>query len=263
MRLVLLSLFLFILGGCAPKPSVAIPDKYITSNQLNAYSYDYLSQVAQSVREDSKKADDFSTFITVLKVSVNNYSSIIQSSAYLSNAVRFLPIPYAGEVSSFTKVFSGTLLHLNGAAMALDSYKKSSSEFLKSFDKLDKATATPEQLLNLSVYADTILMSDTRNLELSLKRISSSASALASTAQSCSNAVDTTGSYVNQAKNFVGFKSETKDQANIKESSHTLNARLSQFSQKIAALEHSGETYRSNISKARIYAELAQKISVN
>jgi hypothetical protein len=260
MRLFLLILTFFILSGCTPKSPLVPQNKCITSEQLSGYSYDYLSQVAVLMREDSRKIDDFSVFINTLKLSVNNYSSMIKSSTYLTNAVRFLPIPYAGEISNFTKVFTNSLLHLNSAAVSLDNYKKSSSAFLDSFNKLDKTTATPEQLAKLSAYADTTVMADARDLRISLQKISSSVSALAATAQSISNAMETTEGYFTQAKSFVGLKPEATDKVKVNESSNSLNTRISQLSQKITSLEHSSDTHRQNIAKARTYAELAVQV---
>lgn len=260
MRWIVLLIALFLISGCAPVTSPAPQSPCLSSSQLSGYSYDQLSRVAAHIREDGRKIEDFSLLIAAMKGSVNGYSSVLQSSAYLSNAVRFLPIPYAGEVSGVTKVVSNTLIHLSGAAVALDKYKKSSSAFLESFDKLDRASATPSQLSKLSVYADTTVLNDAAALQTALQNISSSASLLSATAQTISNAMETTGGYVNQAKSFVGLQPGSGDKAKVIESRDSFNARLAQLSQKIASLEHSGETHRTAISKARTYAELALQL---
>jgi len=262
-RNIALFIILFLFAGCTPQPAPQPKKPCLSAEQLNGYSYDYLSRVATLLREDAKTMNDFESFINATKNSVNNYAEMIRSSVYLSNAIRFLPIPYAGEVSNATKMFSTTVLHLNSAGVALDRYKQSSSYFLKSFDKLNPDTASASELARLGSYADTRMMSDARDLQIALHKISASAAAVAATAQTLSNAVDSTGGYLNQAKSFAGFQSTPEDKVRINESRTSINARLAQLSQKITALENSADTHRQNIAKARIYAELASQLDVS
>jgi len=251
-------------AGCASQPSPCPPqpqkEKCYNAGQLNQYSYDHLSKVAVLMRQDAEKIDQFSGFIGTIKGTVNDYTKIIQSSVYLTNVVRYLPIPYAGEASSITKIVSNTLLNLNGAAVSLERYQKSSTAFLDSFDKLDRNTVTSIQLVKLASYADTVVLNDAETLQHSLQGISSSASTLAATTQSISNAISTGGDYLNQAKSFVGLKPSANEEEKIKASGTSFQSKLTLLSQKICTLENSAHTHRSNILKARTYAELAKQL---
>lgn len=260
----MIPILLLLLSGCTPQPAPkeASSSACLSSEQLSRYSYNSLSRVAALLQEDTKTMNDFDLFINAMKNTVNNYAQMIQSSVYLSNAIRFLPIPYAGEVSNATKLFSNTLLHLNTAGVALDRYRQSSAYFLKSFAKLSPDTATPSELAKLAMYADTRMMADTRDLQIALHKISSSAAMIAATAQTLSNAADSTGNYLNQAKSLVGMQSTQDDKVKINESKTSINARLAQLSQKIASLENSADTHRQNIAKARIYADLATQLDI-
>lgn len=264
MRATLFVITALFLAGCAPQPipctSQAPKEKCYNAQQLNQYSYEHLFKVAHLMRQDAKKIDEFSGFITAIKGSVNEYAQIIRSSVYLTNVVRYLPIPYAGEASSITKVVSNTLLNLNGAAVSLDRYQKSSNAFLDSFDKLDPHSATPAQLAKLAAYADTVVMNDAEALQNSLQGISSSASTLAATTQSISNAISTGGDYLNQAKSFVGIKPSANEEEKVRASGTSFHTKLTLLSQKISTLENSAQTHRTNILKARSYAELAQQL---
>lgn len=252
---------MLLMAGCTPpQPAPGTSAKCLNTRQLSAYSYDQLSRVAAGMRADSRSLDDFGGFITALKGTVNDYSGTIQSSTYLSNAVRYLPIPYAGEVSNVTKLVANTLIHLSSAAAALDRYKKSSSTFLASFDKLNRTSATPAELAKLSAYADTTLMNDARELQGALQKISSSTATMAATAQSIANALETTGGYFNQAKSLVGLQPSPNDKAHVTANRDSFNARLSLLNQKIASLENSADTHRQYISKARTYADLALQV---
>jgi len=260
-RLITLVAAFIFLAGCAPKqPAPSSTVNCITSAQLTAYSYDQLSRVSAGMRSDARTIEDFGRFIAVTKGTVNDYSNTIQSSAYLSNAVRYLPIPYAGEISNVTKLVANSMIHLNAAGVALDRYKKSNTAFLAAFDKLKRESATPAELAKLSAYADTTVMSDARSLQSALQKISSSTAMMAATAQSFSNALDSTGGYYNQAKSFVGFKPETTDKEKVTESRDSFNARLAQLNQKIASLENSADAHSENIAKARTYADLAMQV---
>lgn len=251
---------LWIAGCTPPQPTPVSSAKCLNAQQLSAYSYDQLSRVAAGMRADSRSLDDFSGFITALKGTVNDYSGTIQSSTYLSNAVRYLPIPYAGEVSNVTKLVANTLIHLNSAAVALDRYKKSSSTFLAAFDKLNRTSATPAELAKLSAYADTTLMNDARELQIALQKISASTATMAATAQSIANALETTGGYFNQAKSLVGMQPGSNDKAHVTANRDSFNTRLTLLNQKIVSLENSADTHRQNIAKARTYADLAMQI---
>jgi hypothetical protein len=258
----LLLIALIFITGCAPKPTPQAEGHCLSAAQLNSYSYEELSHVAQLLRADSRNVDDFNTFIVATKGSVNDYANIIKSSVYLTNVVRFLPIPYAGEVSNVTKLVSGTVLHLNSAAVALDRYKKSNAAFLSAFEKLNGATATPAELNKLALFADTTLMKDARELHTALQKISASTALIAATAQTISNAMETTSGYFNQAKSLVGITQEANDKVQLTTSHDTLNGRLALLNQKIVALENSADTYQRNISKARTFTELAIQIDL-
>ena len=113
-RLIVLAMALVMFGGCAPQPEVIPKKACMSASQLNAYGYDHLEKVAKLLREDKKNIESFEGFIGTMKGTVDNYADMIKSSVYISNVVRFLPIPYAGEVSNTTKLISKTVLNLGG-----------------------------------------------------------------------------------------------------------------------------------------------------
>jgi hypothetical protein len=251
------------LGGCTtqPEPPTQPQKACLSASQLNAYGYDHLERVAKLLREDKKNIESFEVFINAMKGTVDSYAQMIKSSVYISNVVRFLPIPYAGEVSNTTKLISKTVLNLGGAASALNRYKTSTDTFLAGFDKLNRSTAKAADISKLAVYADTKLLNDANDLEASLKEISSSTTMMAATTQSIADALDTTGGYVNQAKNFVGIsKPSSDDKSTVDQNRNSINTRMIQLNQKIVSLEKSGQSHRYNIAKARIYSELSVQL---
>lgn len=260
-RTALAAAVLLMLGGCAQQPAPAPQKACMNTAQLNGYGYDHLEKVARLLREDKKNIASFELFINAMKGTVDNYSDMIKSSVYISNVVRYLPVPYAGEVSNTTKLISKTLLNLGGAASALNRYKNSSDTFLAGFDKLNRTNLNVADISKLSVYADTKLLSDARTLEDSLNEISSSTAMMAATTQSIADALDSTSAYVDQAKSFVGLSQPGgDDKNNVAQNRNSINARMVQLNQKIVSLEKSGQINRHNIAKARIYSELAVQL---
>lgn len=259
---ILLASALVLFGGCVPQPEAPKiqTQQCMSAAQLNGYSYDYLARVAKLLREDRKNIDTFEGFINTMKGTVDDYAQMIKSSIYISNVVRFLPIPYAGEVSNSAKLVSKTVLNLGGAASALNRYKKSSESFLVAFDKLDRNRVSAEEMSKLAVYADTKVLADANELRISLKDISESTAAMAATTQSIADALESGGGYMNQAKNLVGLSAQNDDKTKVVENRNSINARMIQLNQKIGSLENSAQTHRFNIAKARIYSELALEV---
>lgn len=252
---------LLMLGGCTQQPAPGPQKACMSAAQLNEYGYEHLEKVAKQLREEKKNIASFELFINAMKGTVDNYADMIKSSVYISNVVRFLPVPYAGEVSNTTKLISKTVLNLGGAASALNRYKNSSDTFLAGFDKLNRANLNAADISKLAVYADTKLLSDARALEDSLNEISSSTAMMAATTQSIADALDSTTAYVDQAKSFVGLSQPGGDDKNkVAQSRTSINTRMAQLNQKIVSLEKSGQTNRFNIAKARIYSELALQL---
>lgn len=261
-QIFIVTLALFLFSGCTPQPTLQPQQKCMSAQQLNLYGYDYLEKVAKLLREDKKNIESFEMFINVMKGTVDSYANMIRSSVYISNVVRFLPIPYAGEVSNTTKLISKTVLNLGGAASTLNRYKNTTNIFLADFDKIDKRNIKAVEIAKLALYADTKLLSDANNLEAALKEISASATMMAATTQSIADALDTTSGYMNQAKGFVGMgqPSSSDEKSKVVQNRNSINDRMIQLSQKIVLLEKSGEFHRFNIAKAHIYADLAVEL---
>ncbi len=268
-KTVLTLLLALLFAGCTPQATVPQCPKTpaLTSKQLNTYSYDALKHVATLLQEERKDMDAFDGFISAMKITVNNYAAMIKSSVYISNIVRYIPLPYAGEVSNTTKLISKTALNLGGAADALAQYKKSSASFLEKFAKIDASKAdetNTQDLAALATFADTQLLSDAQNLEIALEKISSSTTMMAATTQAIADALDTTGDYFASAKSFVGFSKEpaqSSDKIKIDENKNSINAKIIQLNQKIKLLEHSAQNSAHYIKKAHIYSDLSLQLT--
>lgn len=258
----ILTMLLFTGCNTTPTPQGQLKS-CINTDKLNAYGFNHLEQVAKTLREEKQNAKSFEMSMFLLNKTVNEHTEMLKSSAQISNVARFLPIPYAGEVCTTAKLISKTALNLGLAATAFNEYKTSSNTFLDEFDKLNRTTATAADISKLAVYGDTKLIADAKNLELSLKEISASTATMTTTMQSISEAMESTNGYVNQMKNYVGMNKEASadDKGKLAKNRTSMLAAMTQMNQKIAILEKSGQSYRYNIAKARVFSELALELS--
>lgn len=260
MRIAIFIGLFFLLVGCAPQPTLSSqavqPKPCIDAKKLNQYSYDQLGIVAKALQEDQKNIDTFKSFVALMKSSVDEYAQMIKSSSYIASFVGYLPVPYAGEVSSATKLISKTVLNLGGVASALNQYKKSSSLFLEKYEKLDRNRLDSAELSALATYADTKVQADANTLQDSLKEVGEATTMMEATANSIANALETTNDYFVQAKNFVGLN-KGSDKTTVLKNRNTLHTQLLILNQRIGVLKRSSEKDRLHIAKARTYSELA------
>ena len=133
MRYLFLVLVVFFSQGCVQQPTTPC----ISKQELVSKSHNEITIIAKSIQEQEKAMEDFATFIGIMKSYISDYSKTIEASAYLSNVLRVLPIPYAGEVSNATKLVSSSLVNLNNTATALHKYRESSAVFLKKYHICD------------------------------------------------------------------------------------------------------------------------------
>lgn len=256
MRYIFLILVIFIFQGCVQQPTSCVSQKELVSK-----SYSEISVVAKSIKEQEKAMSDFVTFIGIMKSYISDYSKEIKASAYLSNALRVLPIPYAGEVSNATKLVSTSLVILNNTATALHKYRESSATFLKRYNQLEE-NPTPKALAELSSFADNELIVDALNLEKNMQQISKTTEGLLTVTEMISSTSSTTLNYISKAKSFVGGAEEvTVEEKNaIAKSKDGFKSNLTQLNNHIYMLKNSAMLNRQGIAKARVIADLAVEV---
>lgn len=259
MRYLFLVLVVFFSQGCVQQPTTPC----ISKQELVSKSHNEITIIAKSIQEQEKAMEDFATFIGIMKSYVSDYSKTIEASAYLSNVLRVLPIPYAGEVSNATKLVSSSLVNLNNTATALHKYRESSAVFLKKYHQLEQ-NPTPKGLSDLSFYADNTLIIDALNLEGNMEQISQTTEGLVTVTQIVSQTSSTALNYLGKAKSLLGNDEDTtlslKEQNVIDKSKDGFKSNLAQLNTHIKMLKNSAMIYRQGIAKARVISDLAVEI---
>ena len=251
---------LLFLGGCTNQQ----PTLCISQEALLSKSHTELSLVAQSIKEQEKAMEDFATFIEIMKEYVSDYSKTIETSAYLSNLLRVLPIPYAGEVSNATKLVASNLVTLNNTATALRKYKESSSIFLNQYNQLG-TNPIPQKLVQLARYGDNTLITDALYLEGNMEQIAKTTEGILLISHIITTASSTTLAYLEKAKSFLGNKQEIsiEEKNRLTQSKNSFQSNLVELNKGILMLKNSGMIHRQTISKAKVIAELAIEITPN
>jgi hypothetical protein len=258
MRYIFLVLLVLIFQGCGEQQ----PKLCISQQELVSKSYSELSVVAKSIKEQESAMSDFAKFIDIMKSYVSDYSNTIQASAYFSNALRVLPIPYAGEVSNATKLVSNSLVTLNNTASALHKYRESSAIFIKEYNQLGE-NPTPSALAELSKYADNTLIIDALTLQGEMEQISKTTEGLLTATQIISTTSTTALNYLGKAKSLLGGIEEitVEDKEAIAKSKDGFKSNLAQLNTHINMLKNSAMLNRQGIAKARVISDLAVEVN--
>lgn len=256
MHFIFIVVFALFIQGCQQQPNLCISEK-----ELVAKSYGELTLVAKSIKEQEKSMNEFATFIDIMKNYVSDYSKTIEASAYLSNALRVLPIPYAGEVSTVAKLLSHSVVNLNDAATALHNYRQTSTIFLKKYDQL-KEEPSSSAILDLSTYADNTLIIDALSLERNMEQISKTTQALVAAVHFVASTSSSAMQYLGKVESLFGGDEKTslKDQDALVKSKNGFQANLVQLNKHIKTLQNSAMAHRQGIAKARVISDLAVEV---
>jgi len=268
MRFILSILIIFITQGCVEKQSsLSLPTNTtisatnsISEKELFQKSYAELSHVALSITKEKATLNEFKDFVGIMKHYVNDYANVIETSSYFTQALRILPIPYAGEVANATRIISSSLITLNETASALEKYQRSSSNFLNGFNQL-KNKATLPALEKLSQYADNVLIVNALDLQTNMKKMGKTTENLLYVNTLISDASNSTSSFFDRVKNFVGMSPTEREKELVKDSDSQFKSKLYQLNKHISILKNSASINRQSIAKSRVISDLAVEVS--
>jgi hypothetical protein len=268
MRFILSVLIILITQGCVEKQStISLPSNTpisttntISEQELFKKSYTELSHVAKSINKEKATLNEFKDFVGIMKHYVSDYASVIETSSYFTQALRILPIPYAGEVANATRIVSTSLVTLNETASTLEKYQKSSSNFLIGFNQLKHKPTLPA-LEQLSQYADNVLIVNALELQANMKKMGKTTENLLYVNTLISDASNSTSSFFDSIKNFVGMTPTEREKELVKDSDGLFKSKLSQLNKHIGILKNSASINRQSIAKSRVISDLAVEVS--
>jgi len=268
MRFTLSILAILLVQGCIEKQStITLPantnistKKCISEQELFKKSYTELAKVAHSIKKEKATLNEFKDFVSIMKHYVNDYASVIEASSYFTQALRILPIPYAGEVANATRIISSSLVTLNETASTLEKYQKSSANFLNGFNQLKQKPTLPA-LEQLSQYADNVLIVNSLELQSNMKKMGKTTENLLYVNNLIADASTSTSSFFDNIKNFVGMSPSQREKELIEDSDSEFKSKLSELNHHITVLKNSATINRQSIAKSRVISDLAVEVN--
>lgn len=221
-----------------------------------------LKEIAIDVKNQRLVTTDFEAFFNWMSTNLASYNRYLQAGSYAAMAAKFLPIPYAGQASLFTKFVSQFTISLNNASVAVSNYQKSSAKFISMVDALEDAGTERDRLATEAMlFADQKLLKDMNEAEAKLASVSDLSSGALSFLESLNHYVGSTDEYWNKAKGIFKKDIDPKEKSFISENINILKNRADGFNTKINSFKELGKKETSSIKSLAVYDELATEIA--
>ncbi|OGT97943.1 MAG: hypothetical protein A2079_05485 [Geobacteraceae bacterium GWC2_48_7] len=222
-----------------------------------------LKEIAVDVKNQRLVTTDFEGFFTWMSSNLASYNRYLQAGSYAAMAAKFLPVPYAGQASLFTKFVSQFTVSLNNASVAISNYQKSSAKFISMVEAMDKAGSDKDKLATEAMlFADQQLLKDMNEAEARLASVSDLSSGALSFLASLNHYVGGTDEYWNKAKGIFKKDIDPKERSFISESTNNLKNRADNFNSKITGFKELGKKETFGIKALAVYDELAAEIAL-
>lgn len=222
-----------------------------------------LKEVAADLKKQRLATSDFEGFFTWMNSNLAGYNRYIQAGSYAALAAKFLPIPYAGQASVFTKFVSQFTVALNNASVAMSNYQKSSLKFISMVDALDNAGTDKDKLIvEAAQFADRQLLKDMSDAEARLAMVSDLSSGALSFLESVNHYASNTDEYWNKAKGMFKKDVDPKEKSFISENISNLKNRADHFNAKLVSFRELGKKEAFGVKALTVYDELAAEIAL-
>ena len=222
-----------------------------------------LKEIAVDVKNQRLVTTDFEGFFTWMSSNLASYNRYLQAGSYAAMAAKFLPVPYAGQASLFTKFVSQFTVSLNNASVAISNYQKSSAKFISMVEAMDKAGSDKDKLATEAMlFADQQLLKDMNEAEARLASVSDLSSGALSFLASLNHYVGGTDEYWNKAKGIFKKDIDPKERSFISESTNNLKNRADNFNSKITGFKELGKKETFGLKALAVYDELAAEIAL-
>jgi hypothetical protein len=200
-RVALCFFLIFFFHGCVSKAPQ--PTRGFTSQELITKAYTTHKELTATLRSEEKSLSSLLLAVSATQSIVGDYSTLLTQSAQISSVTRFLPIPYAGEVSNSTKLIASSLATLNSATRDIDSYNKALKAYLDTVDQYS-LNPTLEGLFALQEKGNTLLVK-AHEMEVSLMKISHLLTTFSTLTHSIGSLLEKQQNLANDAKSLFGF----------------------------------------------------------
>jgi hypothetical protein len=235
--------------------------KEVAYEFLRQKKYQKLKETATAVNSQRQTTQDFESFFRWMSANLAGYNRYIQAGSYLANTAKMLPIPYAGQVSIFTKFAGQFTVTLNNTSRSTTRYLNSSQKFIAMVDAVNPAAPLSDKVLaEAHLYADQTLLRDMNEARENLSAISELSYGALSFLTGLSQFASETNGYWNKVKEMVKKDVAPQEKGYLSESVLTLKSRAEQFNGRFTVFEELAQKEISWVKSLVVYDELAAEI---
>lgn len=232
--------------------------KTIPIERLSRKKAQRLKEIAADLRLQRQTTGDFERFVKWMSANLAGYNRYIQAGSYAGVVARFLPIPYAGQASIFTKFIAQFTLSLNAASVSITNYLNSSQKFIAMAEAIDPAKPIDDKVLaDAAVFADQKLLKDMNDAQLKLAALSDLSAGALSFLESVNHYVSGTDEYWNKMKGVFKKDIDPKEKSFISESTSSLKTQADRFNGRLKTFEELGKKETAGVKSLAVYDELA------
>ncbi|HWI40390.1 MAG TPA: hypothetical protein VNX25_02755 [Verrucomicrobiae bacterium] len=231
----------------------------LTRNSLLARKKARLQELAADVAAQRQGMEEFDRYVRWMNENLAAYSRYVAAGSVAARCAKFLPIPYAGQASSFGKFVADGALSLGATSASIAKYLASSQEFVIRAAALP--TAPVEEVSALSSFARERLLPDMREVRQKLAGASQVSTSSLSFLQSVEHYLGNAEEYVNRTKALLG-REPKEEKGFLAESIQGLKVRGEAFNGRLRSFEEGVRRDEPLIASLETYDELMRETGV-
>ncbi|BCS54316.1 hypothetical protein [Geobacter sp. SVR] len=215
-----------------------------------------LKEMAADVRTQRQITADFEKFAAWMCTNLAGYNRYIQAGSHAAVLARFLPIPYAGQASVFTKFVSQFTVALNSASLSVNAYMASSQKLIAMSDAIDPAAPNEKSIADTAQFADRQFLKDMHEAQSRLAAVSDLSSGALSFLVALNNYVSGTDEYLNKLKGIIKKDVDPKEKSFLSENIGSLKGQADRFNGRLRTFEELNNKETAAVRSLAVYDEL-------
>lgn len=254
MRNVIFSvLALFLFAGCAVSEQ---PKNCFDKAKLEQREYDALKNARSSLSTFKTEYSEMASYINFLNAYTAEYSKYISAASTASLVIKYMPIPYAGQISSSAAFGTKMTALASNASKSVGKLSVSAAEFDAKLTAYE-TTKSSQKLQEARKYASAVLQNDLEEAKLSLVRLKDGAAGLIAVSMAISQYYSSGDQLLSKATSIFSDKSESDKRA---QNDNALKVKTEGFDKRLTKVTASFEGIKGHIKSAETYGALSDEL---
>lgn len=230
--------------------------QYLSLVQLRRQKVIRLRHLADDLARQRQLVSDFEGYVSWMNANLAAYSRYIQAGSAAAAVTKFLPIPYAGQASLFTKFVAQFSLSLGSASKSLNGYLQTSHQLLQQIHRLDPNRPDTQALTETARYADTQFLKAMQETQQRLTTVSDLSSGTLAFLEGLGNYLAAGDEYLDKLKGVFKKEHATKERSFVADSAAALKGQASRFNNRLRGFDELGMQATNDIKSFAVYDEL-------